>query len=1090
MDIQNYHKQQIIAWLTYNPYFESRLDNSDNRVCYIYPRFLFNNGRYIPIDNKQDFPQVGRIAVRIHGQINAEEVYNRLGPIVSCRINTIPIANYSANNYYALRYNPQYGREGSEIWMDRIDGNIFYQILNINQTINDIMQNPEIEFPFGIPEICSNNVLLGCEDGRIYGPFDFTQREGLIQLKGLERTNYMVGAFNLYGAQGLSSEVLTFLDQNDQPTIDMLPTSKLPSPYEGVAQYDMIDQGHLIEAFLDNAKSHFNYSRNEFRELKAYCDQVLNGQVHLNISEERYNRLHVLLPRLFDNEELYRRLLETVIDNDEMRKHLIADIINTKSSDLVRSLPSSLLNEVRSAIQGKIAETVKHVGGTDNNATESDNNADPTSNGTVYNFLLNPNIKENIEEIANESEQLLSSLNIIYSNTAFISDPDVDMETINSKKEMNPENIKHALDVAQMLLGFVSNMHLIIDGAIQYDESKDQKRFKDYTAISARLEQVQKDIQEKCNALRGSDQLKGFVENFDASSVPADESSDSAAAAASAASAAATASAATAASAAPSATAVSAANVSSNDPNAQAVIASLQQQLAALKHECEKYKLNEQLQENIQSLTSRLETLQSSIADKEAELTSVQTKINDQGKISNEIIAKLQKNVANYQNQASTAVHLLDQAIIKTILEEADLASSSALNFATPAASAASAATPAADAAASSAAADSFKMPTTDANFNVELLTPDAEVSNANQIVERISDYLNDVGNRNLSYNEVANYLICLTQGFITTIAGEPGTGKTSLCNLLAHALGLVPDSQDTRFIEVSVERGWTSLKDLIGYYNPLTKRMEKSNAEVFDAFVRLNKEAQFGPDGGAYDPSKIAPYLILLDEANLSPIEHYWAAFFRNCDFNSNNRRSINLGGNATWLLPEHLRFLATVNFDHTTEELSSRFLDRSWVITLEPTSIQLDAEDNIPEQAPSMISFAHLQQAFNPYISDKLEEALMDKWQNIQNIFASDKCALPIRPRNLMMVYNYCLAAQQCMQRNTPNTKYAPLDYAVAQKILPTINGTGERYKLLVEELLKECNEQYMPLCAKHLKRIQRNGGADLGFYQFFAR
>ena len=92
MDIQNYHKQQIIAWLTYNPYFESRLDNSDNRVCYIYPRFLFNNGRYIPIDNKQDFPQVGRIAVRIHGQINAEEVYNRLGPIVSCRINTIPIA--------------------------------------------------------------------------------------------------------------------------------------------------------------------------------------------------------------------------------------------------------------------------------------------------------------------------------------------------------------------------------------------------------------------------------------------------------------------------------------------------------------------------------------------------------------------------------------------------------------------------------------------------------------------------------------------------------------------------------------------------------------------------------------------------------------------------------------------------------------------------------------------------------------------------------------------------------------------------------------------------------------------------------------
>ena len=38
--------------------------------------------------------------------------------------------------------------------------------------------------------------------------------------------------------------------------------------------------------------------------------------------------------------------------------------------------------------------------------------------------------------------------------------------------------------------------------------------------------------------------------------------------------------------------------------------------------------------------------------------------------------------------------------------------------------------------------------------------------------------------------------------------------------------------------------------------------------------------------------------------------------------------------------------------------------------------------------------------------------------------------------------------------------------------------------------KELLAECADQSMPICAKHLERIERNGSADLGFYQFFSR
>lgn len=351
---------------------------------------------------------------------------------------------------------------------------------------------------------------------------------------------------------------------------------------------------------------------------------------------------------------------------------------------------------------------------------------------------------------------------------------------------------------------------------------------------------------------------------------------------------------------------------------------------------------------------------------------------------------------------------------------------------------------------------------------------------NYHDIIERVTDFIREKAHRNVSFNDVANYLICISQGFITTFAGEPGTGKTSLCNILAKSLGLMVDPPQKRFVDISVERGWSSHKDFIGYYNPLSKKVECSNWEVFDAFERMEAEYDF-------DQSSIAPFFILLDEANLSPIEHYWAAFLRNCDFTSVSNRSIPLGGTKSFKLPEHLRFLATVNFDHTTEELSPRFLDRSWVIMLEPTRIDDEIDEDI-ENAQDMVSFGAMKTAFFMGENDIIDEAIQNKWESIQKIFRDR--SLQIMPRNLKMVRSYCAVGCRCMECDTPATKFAPLDYALSQKILPTINGNGENYRGLVEDLLKECTAQNMPISAKHLERMKRIAENNMGFFQFFSR
>lgn len=77
-------------------------------------------------------------------------------------------------------------------------------------------------------------------------------------------------------------------------------------------------------------------------------------------------------------------------------------------------------------------------------------------------------------------------------------------------------------------------------------------------------------------------------------------------------------------------------------------------------------------------------------------------------------------------------------------------------------------------------------------------------------------------------------------------------------------------------------------------------------------------------------------PLFIMLDEANLSPIEYYWADFMRLTDRSSYSDSYINIGIEHELYVPKTLRFLATINTDQTTESLSPRLIDRACIIKL----------------------------------------------------------------------------------------------------------------------------------------------------------
>lgn len=361
---------------------------------------------------------------------------------------------------------------------------------------------------------------------------------------------------------------------------------------------------------------------------------------------------------------------------------------------------------------------------------------------------------------------------------------------------------------------------------------------------------------------------------------------------------------------------------------------------------------------------------------------------------------------------------------------------------------------------------------------NYAALYENEDAMTDDEIVGLIYDSITRRAGRQISENDAINFMICLTQGYITTFAGQPGTGKTSLCNILAGVLGLANDDAGRRFTEINVENGWTSYKDYVGYYNPLAKTYEKANTSVYDAMRMLSNE----PD----EATNIPPYVFLLDEANLSSIEHYWSPFLRACDIFQEDGATFSLGGTEKWHLPNRVRFLATVNFDHTTEALSHRFLDRSWVITLDPNFIHSNFEQvSITKEFASEHAFSS-DRLFRVFGYRKTDMPNQDNAQLLDELIRVCRSHLfSISPRSQLMMKRYIAAASRLMSLLPKDGQYAPLDYAFSQKVLPQIAGPAETVGELVEDLSDKCSQ--LKTTKKQLDRM-KGFGEDSGFYQYF--
>ncbi|MCE7980381.1 MAG: hypothetical protein DYG89_04260 [Caldilinea sp. CFX5] len=380
-------------------------------------------------------------------------------------------------------------------------------------------------------------------------------------------------------------------------------------------------------------------------------------------------------------------------------------------------------------------------------------------------------------------------------------------------------------------------------------------------------------------------------------------------------------------------------------------------------------------------------------------------------------------------------------------------------------------------------------------------------------VVGHIKDYIQA---RGFYYAErlLENFYTCLKTDYLVILSGISGTGKSKLPQLFAEAIG-------AEFELIPVRPNWNDDRDLLGLFSARVKRYQSTRFIEF--LLRANADQE-------------RLYIVCLDEMNLAPVEYYFAQLLSVLESDNpqlkppdesltamevsrfEEKALIELGrlqeekaeleGVALdaveremrlWSqaladlekyqeipIPPNVRFVGTVNIDHTTHSFSDKVLDRANVIQFE--RVDLSAKLEVAQVEAKGLGYSQfadycILKNLSPAKAKNLQ-ICVDQVRQINEIL--EPSGMNIGFRIFKEIERYMHYVMQSSYFDQPEVAF---DFQIKQRILPKLRGMeSKELKQALDELATLFKEKYTMSHEKIAGR-QRNGKEYGGLLQQLA-